>query len=348
MPNYLTPGVYVEEIPAQSKPIEGVGTSIAAFVGLAPGGPVNAPMRIANWTQFARTYAKDPEDPDGPFMAGAYLAHAVYGFFQNGGTLCWVVRVGAGEGADAPQAALPAAGDRQIETFRALALEGADGEISVELSAESPPGDAAAQPTYRLVVTAGPEREEFDGLTLKKSRSNIVTKVNAGSKLIRLEETGASLPEELRLPEPGTYKLAIPTIPAGEIEPGHFEGDVARREGMGALAAVDEVTMLCCPDLMTLVHNGDEALVRDLQGKIIASLRGSQGSHGDPRRPSGEEAAAGHSRVAQRRRLRLEVRHTLLPLARGAGSAHAEAAPRASIRTHRGHLGPDRRHSRRA
>ena len=48
MPSYLTPGVYVEEIPAQSKPIEGVGTSIAAFVGIAPGGPVNRPMRISN------------------------------------------------------------------------------------------------------------------------------------------------------------------------------------------------------------------------------------------------------------------------------------------------------------
>jgi uncharacterized protein len=71
MPNYLTPGVYVEEIPAQSKPIEGVGTSTAAFVGLAPGGPINTPMRISNWTQFAKIYG-DPANPDnGPFMEGA-------------------------------------------------------------------------------------------------------------------------------------------------------------------------------------------------------------------------------------------------------------------------------------
>ena len=43
MPTYLTPGVYVEEVPSANKPIEGVSTSIAAFVGLAPGGPVNTP-----------------------------------------------------------------------------------------------------------------------------------------------------------------------------------------------------------------------------------------------------------------------------------------------------------------
>ena len=66
MPNYLTPGVYVEEIPAQSKPIEGVGTAVAAFVGLAPGGPANTPMRIANWTQFARLYGDPVEPENGP------------------------------------------------------------------------------------------------------------------------------------------------------------------------------------------------------------------------------------------------------------------------------------------
>src|SRR4051795_2301202 len=110
MPTYLTPGVYVEEVPSANKPIEGVSTSIAAFVGLAPGGPVNTPMRISNWTQFAKIYG-DPNEPDnGPFMEGAYLAHSVYGFFQNGGSLCWVVRVGddgGSNGAGGPPARPP-------------------------------------------------------------------------------------------------------------------------------------------------------------------------------------------------------------------------------------------------
>src|SRR5918998_6362700 len=109
MPTYLTPGVYVEEVPSANKPIEGVSTSIAAFVGLAPGGPVNTPMRISNWTQFVKIYG-DPNEPDnGPFMEGAYLAHSVYGFFQNGGGLCWVVRVGADGDTARPQAARSAA-----------------------------------------------------------------------------------------------------------------------------------------------------------------------------------------------------------------------------------------------
>src|SRR3954466_8704784 len=126
MPTYLTPGVYVEEVPSANKPIEGVSTSIAAFVGLAPGGPINTPMRISNWTQFTKIFG-DPNEPDnGPFMEGAYLAHAVYCFFLNAGGLCWVVRVGGDGGSNgagpAARAALPAATDQSVEAFSAVAL----------------------------------------------------------------------------------------------------------------------------------------------------------------------------------------------------------------------------------
>src|SRR5689334_15943425 len=150
MPSYLTPGVYVEEVPSANKPIEGVGTSIAAFVGLAPGGPVNRPTRISNWTQFANLFG-DPTNPEnGPFMEGAYLAHSVYGFFQNGGSLCWIVRVGEENGRAArAQAALPAAADASVEAFRAQALPGVDGTVEVELSEEPKVGEA--DQTYRLV-----------------------------------------------------------------------------------------------------------------------------------------------------------------------------------------------------
>jgi uncharacterized protein len=270
MPTYLTPGVYVEEVPSTSKPIEGVGTSIAAFVGLAPGGPVNTPMRISNWTQFAKIFG-DPSEPDnGPFMEGAYLAHSVYGFFQNGGSLCWVVRVGAPENGRAqPVAALTSAADKGVETFRAQALNGIDG-VKVEVS-EEPPADGGDS-TYKLVVDAGSAgHEEFEGLTLKKGRNNLATKVNAASKLIKIEDTGASLPEAQRAPEPGTYALSTPSVAPEKVKAGDFEGDVARRQGMGGLAAVDEITMVCMPDIMGLAGDGgDDAQLRDLQGKMIA------------------------------------------------------------------------------
>src|SRR5688572_32532378 len=84
---YLSPGVYVEEIDRASKPIEGVGTAVAAFVGFAEKGPVNEPTLVTNWTQFTSSF--------GSFIAGSYLAHAVYAYFLNGGGVCYVVRIGA-------------------------------------------------------------------------------------------------------------------------------------------------------------------------------------------------------------------------------------------------------------
>jgi phage tail sheath protein FI len=275
MPTYLTPGVYVEEIPAAQKPLEGVSTSVAAFIGLAPGGPVNTPMRIANWSQFARLFG-DPANPDaGPFMSGAYLAHSVYGFFQNGGTLCWVIRIGAdGNGGGPPlRAALPAAGDTSLETFQAVALEGVTGQVTVDLSEEEsdkPADDAKPEDkTYRLVVTAGDAKEEYDGLTIKRGRLNVATKVNAQSKLIKIEETGGSLPEAQRAPKPGKYVLAAAAPEKADISSTDFEGDASRREGMGGLVAIDEVSIVCMPDAVNLL-NGDDVMFRDAQGKMIS------------------------------------------------------------------------------
>ncbi|MFD4669917.1 phage tail sheath family protein [Lentzea sp. NPDC058450] len=79
------PGVYVEERPAVG-PIPGVGTSTAAFVGPAVKGPVGSPEKVTSWTRFTETF--------GEYLNARYLAHAVRGFFENGGTTAYVVRVG--------------------------------------------------------------------------------------------------------------------------------------------------------------------------------------------------------------------------------------------------------------
>ena len=279
MPTYLTPGVYVEEVPSANKPIEGVSTSIAAFVGLAPGGPVNTPMRISNWTQFSKIYG-DPNEPDnGPFMDGAYLAHSVYGFFQNGGTTCWIVRVGEdgstnGRG-PVPRAALPAATDASVEAFSAVALNAGKEEVTVEVSEEPTAGEGADK-TYTVKVSQGSTNEEFTGLSTKKGRTNLATKVNAQSKLIKIEETGAALPEAQRVPATGLFKLSAPSIDPGKVEGTHFAGDVARRKGLGGLAAVDEITMVIAPDIVKLIgDDGDDTQFRDLQGKLVAHAEGA-------------------------------------------------------------------------
>ncbi|HEX7242933.1 MAG TPA: phage tail sheath subtilisin-like domain-containing protein [Longimicrobiaceae bacterium] len=128
MPQYLSPGVYVEEVKSSIQPIAGVGTSTAGFIGtvadavtlpVIPGrfrtddqgrqvdadgtpleageapvpvrytvAPAGAAQLVTSWESFKNQF--------GDFQAGnSTLAHAVYGFFNNGGTRCWVTRVAA-------------------------------------------------------------------------------------------------------------------------------------------------------------------------------------------------------------------------------------------------------------
>src|SRR5882672_4248269 len=83
--SYLSPGVYIEEVERGSKPIEAVGTSTAAFIGESSVGPTNEAVLITNWAQYTRTF--------GDFSHSTLLAHAVYGFFNNGGSKAFICNV---------------------------------------------------------------------------------------------------------------------------------------------------------------------------------------------------------------------------------------------------------------
>jgi phage tail sheath protein FI len=92
MAEYLSPGVYVEEFDSGSKPMEGVGTSTAGFVGMAERGPVTGvPQLITNFSDYLRTYGGYlSENEFGPYR---FLPYAVQSFFVNGGSRCFVTRV---------------------------------------------------------------------------------------------------------------------------------------------------------------------------------------------------------------------------------------------------------------
>ena len=99
-------------------------------------------------------------------------------------------------------AALPAAGDASVEAFRAVALKGVDADVKLELTARSRRGRGRRRPAPPTSSRSrsGTEIEEYDGLSVKKGRAYIVTKVNAASKLIKLEETGGSRPRRRARP----------------------------------------------------------------------------------------------------------------------------------------------------
>ncbi len=105
MPEYLSPGVYVEEVPPRLRAIEGVSTSTAGFVGEAQRGPVAgfrpfeplpgfdlernaAPVLVTSFADYQRLFGEPPADP----ARNGYLGHAVRAFFDNGGKRVYIAR----------------------------------------------------------------------------------------------------------------------------------------------------------------------------------------------------------------------------------------------------------------
>jgi phage tail sheath protein FI len=96
MPEYLHPGVYIEEIERGPRPIEGVPTSTAAFLGEAERGPLT-PTLVTSYKDYKRAFGDI-------FDENKFLPYAVSGFFENGGKRLYVCRI-VGEGAALASAA---------------------------------------------------------------------------------------------------------------------------------------------------------------------------------------------------------------------------------------------------
>jgi len=98
MPEYLAPGVYVEEIDTGSKPIEGVSTSTAGMLGVTERGPVNVPILITGIGEYTRWFGErlTLRDFSNGIGAHCYLPQAVEGFFINGGKRVYITRAGCG------------------------------------------------------------------------------------------------------------------------------------------------------------------------------------------------------------------------------------------------------------
>ena len=244
--SYLSPGVYMEEVSSGSRPIEAVGTAVAAFVGFAETGPLNEPVLVTNWTQFKAAF--------GDFVDGYYLAHAVYGYFLNGGGIAYVVRVGGSSGsggASAPVAELLAAGDEEKPALTIAAKDPAQGDLAVEVQGASEGGDDM----FKLLVKRGGEVvETFDNVTTRRGPQNVATVVRQQSQLITIEDTRG---RQLAVPRQGEVAMQTPPAVPEKVAASAYVGNSADRTGFGGLEAIDNVTMLAVPDLMAALQNGN-------------------------------------------------------------------------------------------
>ena len=277
MPEYLSPGVYIEEVNSGPRPIEGVGTAMAAFVGFAPAGPINQPVLISNWSQYVDTFGVMEEGGRrSPHMKGTFLSHSVYGYFLNGGGRCYVTRIGnavSGNGKPASTLQLPSKSSKAIPSLTLQPKTVQTNDIEIEVA--PPAGDEPPEGSFTMHVRMGQVQEVFDNISLGKTKGakNVVETVNQASQIITVVEAQTTGALADRSPEIGTYLLQM-TQPTAlpQVQSNTFKGDVAERSGIEGLEIAEDATMVCCPDLMAAFEAGliDRDGVKAVQTGLIA------------------------------------------------------------------------------
>ena len=253
--SYLTPGVYVEEVPSSSATLSAGATAVAAFVGFTAKAPKDdpndpdglKPRLVTNWTQFEELY--------GGFVPGAMLAHSVYGYFNNGGSLAYIVRIPHTAPADEPGTLALPSGDRALGPAVEFTTAEPNADVTVAIAAEPDGDDPDAPPTYTVdVVEGGKAEESYSGVTLGgiadalkgSTRVKVETKVDVDQLTADLQ----TLP---------TGAFAIEPAPANPVPvPARaFAGSESARTGISGLTIADDVTMVMVPDLINAARKED-------------------------------------------------------------------------------------------
>ena len=221
-----------------------------------------------------------------------------------------------------------------------MAKDNASWPITVELVEEPPQrgqNGNGHEKTYRLTIDAGRVTEPpYEGLLLKDLAKTVTEK----SKLVELMETAKA---DTLLP--GTYWLNVPSVEPAALTQEQVEGDEATCEGLGGVTAVEEVTMVCVPDLMAMLNgaNGDitkkETIVRAVQSKIVEGCEnvGQRWRSSMSRRIASPMKCSTGFWV----RSRFQVRHDVLAMDRGARSDDEATDHGPAVRPRSRHLVPD-------
>src|SRR5205085_11088635 len=123
----------------------------------------------------------------------------------------------------------------------------------IEIEVQPPSGENPPEGSFTIKVKMGSVAETFDNVNLgKRGTKNVAEAVAQASKLITIveEQTAGTIAE--RIPEVGSYLIkSHQLVIAPKLLPLDFSGNVEERSGFEGLQIADDVTMVCCPDLMS-------------------------------------------------------------------------------------------------
>jgi phage tail sheath protein FI len=244
--NVTYPGVYMQEVPSGVRPIEMASTSTAAFFGVAERGPIGEVRRIFNFTQFQTLY--------GGFLRDHYLAHAVFQFFNNGGTQCYIGRVAAGA-VPASVTVLDRGGTAQDSMTIAASSPGLWGnhlQVVVDSATAEEPGNLFDLSVSRFDPNADEQPvqlELFEDLSMDPaSPAYIESVVNAGSNYIRVTANKANTNQVAGFSESGAIDLTGEILGANQRKfrmnmhgEGFREVDLSGELAAGAITALEDI-----------------------------------------------------------------------------------------------------------
>ncbi|HEY3736504.1 MAG TPA: phage tail sheath subtilisin-like domain-containing protein [Jatrophihabitans sp.] len=269
MPTYTAPGVYVEEVPSSQKSLSAAPTAIAAFVGFTEKAPTDdpkdpeglAPRLVTSWSQFEALY--------GGFVEGAVLPLSVYGYFANGGSIAYIVRIPNTAPAGAPsKVALPAS-DRALGL--PVQIESVEPDANISIAVASDDSDEAS---FTLtVLEGGIEVESYPGVSLSGD-SSVATATKSSTKIKVTVDLAkdVDLSSQLELLKPGIYPLAKAAPLPVPVTGKQFSGSESARNGINGLAVADDVTIVVIPDLITAATKDDGSVDLNLWKAVQTAL----------------------------------------------------------------------------
>jgi uncharacterized protein len=189
MPSYLHPGVYVEEIPSGSKPIEGVATSNAVFIGYTTQGPIGEPTLIFKWDDYDDSYGGIQSETDA-------MGLAVNTFYLNGGSAAYIARLAANTvSSSLPAVQMVGRAGGSAAGINVLAITaGSPGTWGDAVYVKATNGGDGLHFKLEAGAMDGgvfSASEVFDRLTMDpRDPGYVLTVVNSTSKLIRADLAG--------------------------------------------------------------------------------------------------------------------------------------------------------------